>query len=38
MLFGVTPTDPLTFAAVAVVLCGIGCELAGLIAEAGKPT
>jgi predicted permease len=24
MLFGVTPTDPLTFAAVAVVLCGIG--------------
>jgi ABC-type lipoprotein release transport system permease subunit len=22
--FGVTPTDPLTFAAVAVVLCGIG--------------
>jgi len=24
MLFGVTPTDPLTFAVVAVVLCGIG--------------
>ena len=24
MLFGVTPTDPLTFAAVAAVLCGIG--------------
>jgi predicted permease len=24
MLFGVKPTDPLTFAAVAVVLCGIG--------------
>ncbi len=24
LLFGVTPTDPLTFAAVAVVLCGIG--------------
>ena len=24
MLFGVTPTDPLTFVAVAGVLCGIG--------------
>jgi hypothetical protein len=24
MLFGVTPTDPLTFVAVAAVLCGIG--------------
>jgi putative ABC transport system permease protein len=24
MLFGVKPTDPITFAAVAIVLCGIG--------------